>query len=98
MKEYCIMEKNMNLQEKLVGFTTDELKTEIKRRREIEKEMKMAIPRCRNCKFAEKREIVRGLFYDFCSKRTYTYKKEYKRNYVIRLSNKACESYERKEK
>lgn len=81
------------------GFTTEELKEELKRRMEAEKTVKEENRKtestCRNCAFLlDKGEYTT---YYCCSKRTFTIKK-YNRicNYKVAL-RQTCESFERKE-
>lgn len=81
------------------GFTTEELKEELKMREAAEKALKEEKRKtestCRNCAFL----LDKGEYtpYYCCSKRTYTIKK-YNRicNYKTSLS-KTCENFERKE-
>lgn len=80
---------------KLEDYTTEQLKSELKRRAEVARKEKMSVSRCRNCKHLLIREKNWYTFYE-CSIRTYSMKgHEY--NYSVKLSQKACDKYERKE-
>ena len=81
----------------LKDFTTDELRAEIKRRNALEKEKKEEEKRnalvCRNCKHC----VVNprwNMIYQ-CAVRTYG--KTCPKHYVVKLSKKACDKFERKE-
>ena len=80
----------------LTDYTTEELKAELKKRTAIErkeKEEKMkTASRCRNCIHCIP-NVHYNRFYN-CEARTYG--KNYPRHYVVKLSNKACEKFERK--
>lgn len=87
----------------LKDYTTEELKAELKRRVELAKaqkaeEMKNAV-RCRNCKHCVPRPKVPcwcSDHYRICAVRTWG--KTTVHHYSVRLSDKACEKFERKEK
>lgn len=76
----------------LKDYTTEELRSEIKRRNELAKEAKKQEPRCRNCKHITKHPICTWVY--LCGVRTYG--KTYKRNYCVKLYTKACDKFESK--
>ena len=81
----------------LKDYTTEELKAELKRRVELRKaekaeEMKTA-KRCRNCKYCTPSPNWDTLY--LCMARTWG--KKHDRHYAVRLSEKACDKFERKE-
>lgn len=81
----------------LKDYTTEELRAEIKRRAEISRaqkaeEMKTA-KRCRNCKHCTPNPNWNRMY--FCMARMWG--KTYPRHYVVNLSTKACDKFERKE-
>lgn len=81
----------------LKDYTTEELKTELKRRAELAKaqraeEIKTAM-RCRNCKHCAPNP--RWNYKKICLARTWG--KKYPRNYTVSPSKQACEKFERKE-
>lgn len=82
----------------LKDYTTEELKEELKRRTELARqqkaeEMKTAL-RCRNCKHCVHHPTSWMNMY-LCEARTWG--KTYPRHYCVKLSNKACDKFERKE-
>lgn len=81
----------------LKDYTIEELRAELKRRNELIKaqkneEMKNAL-RCRNCKHCVHSSISWINAY-LCNARTWG--KAIKRNYVVKLYQKACDKFERK--
>lgn len=81
----------------LEDYTTEQLKAELKRRFEIAKaqkaeEMKTAL-RCRNCVHCVNYPNWTNLYH--CEVRTWG--KKIVRNYCVKLSQKACDKFERKE-
>lgn len=78
----------------LKDYTTEELRAEIKRRYELEKEAKKKEPRCRNCKHLMNHPHVRGMY--LCGARTWG--KTYTRHYCVKLCTKACDKFELKDK
>ena len=76
---------------KLEEYSTEELKAELKRRWKLKKEEKNKVPRCRTC--VHRRQHPNGWNIWLCSARTWG--KKIVRNYVISLSNKACDLYEK---
>lgn len=84
----------------LKDYSTEQLKTELKRRCEERKalkaeEMKTA-KRCRNCKHSQAHKISNWTMGYNCMARTWG--KKYPRHYTVSPSTKACELFERKGK
>ena len=83
----------------LKDYTIEELKAEIKRRAEISRAQKAAemrnAKRCRNCKYCAPQQISKWTILYLCMARTWG--KKYPRHYVVSLSTKACDKFERKE-
>lgn len=82
----------------LKDYTTEQLKSELKRRVELAKaqkaeEMKTAL-RCRNCKYCQAHKVSNWTMGYNCMARTWGKKQ---RHYATMLSKKACELFERKE-
>ena len=78
----------MNLED----YTIDELRAELKRRAQQKIEDDKLKPRCRNCiHFVPHPHCLN--FY-LCSARSWG--KEYKRNYCVKRSTKACELFKNK--
>jgi len=80
----------------LQDYTTEELKVELKRRAEINRqrkaeEMKIA-KRCRNCKFCKSQPISAWGTHYICAVRKWG--KTKKRNYAVNLSDRACDKFE----
>ena len=79
----------------LKDYTDEQLKAELKRRAAVKREAAANIPRCRNCKHL----IVENKNWYTCYKcgaRTYImYKRAH--NYIVSLSKRACQLYEKKE-
>ena len=78
----------------LEDYSIEELRAEIKRRYELEKEDKKREPRCRNCKHLMNHPHVRGMY--LCGVRTWG--KTYTRHYCVKLCTKACDKFELKAK
>ena len=76
----------------LKDYTTEELKAEIKRRWQLEQEEKKKALRCRDCVHCKQHPQGWKIFY--CDARTWG--KKIVRNYVVNLSNKACELFKNK--
>ena len=82
----------------LKDYTTEELKAELKRRSEFAKaqkaeEMKAATT-CRNCKHCQGEQISSWSLAYKCMARTWG--KKYPRHYIVKLSTKGCDKFERK--
>lgn len=80
----------------LKDYTTEELKAELQRRKELAKaqkaeEMKHDV-RCRNCKFFKPRTNVYNHYY--CEIRTWS---KYNRHYSVKPYTKGCDKFERNE-
>lgn len=76
----------------LNDYTTEELRAELKRRWQLEQEEKKKVLRCRSCVHCKQHPS--GLKMYLCDARTWG--KKVVRNYVINLSNKACDLFENK--
>ena len=74
----------------LKDYTTEELRAEIKRRRELAKKDKKKELRCRNCKHIMNHPQVRGLY--LCGARTWG--KAHPKHYCVKLYTKACNKFE----
>ena len=83
----------------LKDYTTEQLKAELKRRVELARiqkaeEMKTAL-RCRNCKHCQAHKVSNLTMGHKCIARIWG--KKNPRHYVVSLSQKACDLFERKE-
>ena len=76
-------------------FTTEELKSELKRRSELKRAERESIPRCKSCKFMIYKDDYE--LFPLCEKQT-IYIKKYKRESFKRINKyaQACSMYERK--
>lgn len=76
-------------------YTTEQLKAELKRRAEAARQEKLSVPHCRNCKHLVE-EKMQWWVRRTCGVRTFKQKGR-EHHYIVGLSNKACDKYERKE-
>ena len=79
----------------LKDYTTEQLREELKRRAEIKKQEHLNVDRCRNCKHLIVEEKKWWVCLT-CGVRTY-FRKGREYHYMVKLSTKACDKYERKE-
>lgn len=80
----------------LKDYTDEQLKAELKRRAAVKREATANIPRCRNCKhlFDDSKDVWYHVYK--CDARTFIMYKR-KHHYIVPLSKRACELYEKKE-
>lgn len=83
----------------LKDYTTDELRAELKRRKDILREERKAVKRCRHCEYMQKRKYNINV----CMVRTFTRRNPYDKNnpivvnYSVNKSDKACDKFKQKE-